>query len=264
MYHICRRRAATLPPALLPWHMQATELAEQMAAYLQASWAWPVGGLNGKSWGRSGTKVRHHCSVPAASKTCNYNPSPQNPAAQVLGQPHPLIVPARLQLPGKVFGPSGGAAAGEGAASTSSCVWLSGVLASATEEQLMEAFAQFGFPQKVCWVGCAWQHCDVARHLHLSTMVLRSPGCCAPCHAALAPTQTRTPLSSHISTLIQARCQNKRTPAAPRCRLLQAHLVRDPVTGKPSSHAVLWMESNQRARDLMQVRAWWLPCCSGL
>lgn len=36
---------------------------------------------------------------------------------------------------------------------------------------------------------------------------------------------------------------------------LQAHLVKDPVTGRPTSHAVLWMESEQRARDLAQVGA---------
>lgn len=34
---------------------------------------------------------------------------------------------------------------------------------------------------------------------------------------------------------------------------LQAVLVLDPVTRRPSSHAVLWMESQQRARDLVQA-----------
>ena len=38
--------------------------------------------------------------------------------------------------------------------------------------------------------------------------------------------------------------------------LPQVHLVADPVTRKPSSHAVLWVESHQRARDLVQVGAW--------
>ncbi|KAI7842797.1 hypothetical protein COHA_003543 [Chlorella ohadii] len=100
---------------------------------------------------------------------------------QAVGQPPPTIVPSRLQLSGEVPGPGGGTSSGENAASsTSACVWLSGVLASASEEQLMEAFAQFGFPTK-------------------------------------------------------------------------AHVVLDPVTRNPSSHAVLWMESNQRARDLVQV-----------
>jgi hypothetical protein len=110
---------------------------------------------------------------------------------QTMGQPHPIVVPSRLQLPDEASGPGDGAVAGEGAVSSSSCVWLSGVLASASEEQLMEAFAQFGFPQK-------------------------------------------------------------------------AHLVRDPVTGKPSSHAVLWMESNQRARDLVKVHIMGDTCAGGL
>ena len=49
-------------------------------------------------------------------------------------------------LPGEGPGPGGGG----GEASGSACVWLSGVLASATGDQLMEAFAQFSFPQKAC------------------------------------------------------------------------------------------------------------------
>lgn len=83
--------------------------------------------------------------------------SPYLPAAsvtpsQAVGEPRPPIVPARLQLPGEVAGLGSSVAAGEGGAcSPSSCVWLSGVLASASEEQLMEAFAQFGCPQKVGW-----------------------------------------------------------------------------------------------------------------
>lgn len=44
---------------------------------------------------------------------------------------------------------------------------------------------------------------------------------------------------------------------------VQAAVVHDPVTGRPSSHAVLWFESVQRARDVIKVgvrrrpgRAW--------
>lgn len=40
--------------------------------------------------------------------------------------------------------------------------------------------------------------------------------------------------------------------------------MQDPVTGKPSSHAVLWMESNQRALDLVQVRVKIVATVAGL
>lgn len=81
-----------------------------------------------------------------------YLPAASVTPSQAVGEPRPPIVPARLQLPGEVAGPGSSMAAGEGGAcSPSSCVWLSGVLASASDEQLMEAFAQFGCPQKVGW-----------------------------------------------------------------------------------------------------------------
>lgn len=40
--------------------------------------------------------------------------------------------------------------------------------------------------------------------------------------------------------------------------------MHDPVTGKPSSHAVLWMESNQRALDLVQVHVKIVAMVAGL
>ena len=40
--------------------------------------------------------------------------------------------------------------------------------------------------------------------------------------------------------------------------------MHDPVTGKPSSHAVLWMESNQRALDLVQVHVKIVAMAAGL
>lgn len=73
---------------------------------------------------------------------------------QEAGLPEPTIKPERLkplgrraQL-GKEAGAQGSAAAA-GAPPESCCVWLTGVPVAVGETELVEAFSQFGHPQKV-------------------------------------------------------------------------------------------------------------------
>lgn len=98
----------------------------------------------------------------------------------------------------------------------------------------MEAFKQFGFPQKV---GVGQPQCGASP---------RSAVLCLYLHAAAAAATHRSALP----------CPALPCPIhVPPCLLLllQAQRVFDPVTGRPSSLAVLWMESEQRARDLVQA-----------
>ncbi len=73
---------------------------------------------------------------------------------QEAGLPEPVIKPERLELPaqrarcGKEAGAQGGGAAA-GAPPESCCVWLTGVPVAVGETELVEAFSQFGHPQKV-------------------------------------------------------------------------------------------------------------------
>lgn len=92
-------------------------------------------------------------------------PPPPTALLQATDKPAPEITPEKLLLPGEELQPAAGharhavgigrsrataaAAAAAAGAPASSCVWLTGVLATAVEQHLLDAFSQFGFPQKV-------------------------------------------------------------------------------------------------------------------
>ena len=96
-----------------------------------------------------------------------------------------------------------------------------------------------------------WRHSSSLASPKRSAWASRSAG---PRPAALSCVCTYMPLQQLLH--IGQHCPALPCPIhVPPCLLLllQAQRVFDPVTGRPSSHAVLWMESEQRARDLVQA-----------